>query len=146
MYIKSSICGIQHTCINFLIFRIITKIECWPVFKQEPLKGICTHFFVDIEVGEFILDDHANDAQHAHDEGVVGYPLPLLEQGRPPAQPVPHIGLGSGRVVVGGALGNGDPLIVIPGAVGLHPDQRYPGLLLAKRTRLPHGSSSPSGS
>ena len=35
-YIKSSICGIQHTCINFLIFLIITKIECWPVFKQDP--------------------------------------------------------------------------------------------------------------
>ena len=29
-------CGIQHTCINFLIFHIITKIECWPVFKQDP--------------------------------------------------------------------------------------------------------------
>ena len=36
MNIKSSICGIQHTCINFLIFLIITKIECWPVFKQDP--------------------------------------------------------------------------------------------------------------
>ena len=33
MYIKTSIFGIQHTCINFLI---ITKIECWPVFKQDP--------------------------------------------------------------------------------------------------------------
>ena len=37
MNIKSSICGIQHTCINFLIFLIITKIDCWPVFKQDPL-------------------------------------------------------------------------------------------------------------
>ena len=38
---KSSICGIQHTCfIFFLIFLIITKIECWPVFKQEPI-GMC---------------------------------------------------------------------------------------------------------
>ena len=36
MNIKSSICGIQHTCINFLIFLIITKIECWPLFKQDP--------------------------------------------------------------------------------------------------------------
>ena len=36
MNIKSSICGIQHTCINFLIFLIITKIDCWPVFKQDP--------------------------------------------------------------------------------------------------------------
>ena len=36
MNIKSSICGIQHTCINFLIFLIIPKIECWPVFKQDP--------------------------------------------------------------------------------------------------------------
>ena len=38
MNIKSSICGIQHTCINFLIFPIITKIDCWPVFKQDPLS------------------------------------------------------------------------------------------------------------
>ena len=36
MNIKSSIGGIQHTCINFLISLIITKIECWPVFKQDP--------------------------------------------------------------------------------------------------------------
>ena len=36
MNIKSSICGIQNTCINFLIFLIITKIECWPVFRQDP--------------------------------------------------------------------------------------------------------------
>ena len=28
--------GIQHTCTIFLIFLIITKIECWPVFKQDP--------------------------------------------------------------------------------------------------------------
>ena len=38
MNIKSSICGIQHTCINFLIFLIITKKECWPVFKQDPCE------------------------------------------------------------------------------------------------------------
>ena len=38
MNIKSSICGIQHTCINyFLIFLIITKIYCWPLFKQDPI-------------------------------------------------------------------------------------------------------------
>ena len=37
MYIKLSICGIQHTCsYQFIIFLIITKIECWPVFKQDP--------------------------------------------------------------------------------------------------------------
>ena len=42
MNIKSSICGIQHTCINFLIFLIglITKIECWPVFKQDPIAVV----------------------------------------------------------------------------------------------------------
>ena len=43
MYMKSSICGIQHTCINFFfIFLIITKIECWPVFKQDPLGQLNT--------------------------------------------------------------------------------------------------------
>ena len=42
MSIKSSIGGIQHTCINFLIFLIITKIECWPVFKQDPLDRTTT--------------------------------------------------------------------------------------------------------
>ena len=40
MSIKSSIndVAIQHTCIFFIIIIIfiITKIECWPVFKQDP--------------------------------------------------------------------------------------------------------------
>ena len=46
MNIKSSICGIQHTCINFLIFLIITKIECWPVFKQDPCSlYLCYNFW-----------------------------------------------------------------------------------------------------
>ena len=36
MNIKSSIGGIQHTCINFLIYLIIKKIECWPAFKEDP--------------------------------------------------------------------------------------------------------------
>ena len=29
--------AIQHTRIIFFIFLIITRIECWPVFKQDPL-------------------------------------------------------------------------------------------------------------
>ena len=33
---KSSICGIQHTCINFFYFPYNYKKECWPVFKQDP--------------------------------------------------------------------------------------------------------------
>ena len=48
MNIKSSICGIQHTCIKFLIFLIITKIECWPVFKQDPYMAhiyICRELY-----------------------------------------------------------------------------------------------------
>ena len=28
--------GIQHTYKFFFIFLVITKIQCWPVFKQEP--------------------------------------------------------------------------------------------------------------
>ena len=52
MNIKSSICGIQHTCTNFLIFLIITKIECWPVFKQEPnLHNMflqCSQYFLSM--------------------------------------------------------------------------------------------------
>ena len=39
MYMKSSICGIQHMSQFFFIFLIITKIECWPVFKQDPLDN-----------------------------------------------------------------------------------------------------------
>ena len=46
MNIKSSIGGIQHTCINFLILIIITKIECWPVFKQDPRLN---YFFLMIK-------------------------------------------------------------------------------------------------
>ena len=28
--------GVQDTCIVF--FLIITKIECWPIFKQDPVS------------------------------------------------------------------------------------------------------------
>ena len=65
MNIKSSICGIQHTCINFLIFLIglITKIECWPVIKQDPrIIYTCSHldrffffFLVCLSVIEIIF-------------------------------------------------------------------------------------------
>ena len=40
MSIKSSMnkVGIQYTCgLLFFIFLVITKIECWPVFKQDPV-------------------------------------------------------------------------------------------------------------
>ena len=26
---------------QFLIFLIITKIECWPLFKQDPMNRLC---------------------------------------------------------------------------------------------------------
>ena len=43
--------GIQHTYIILFIFLIITKIECWPVFKQEPSvmaeRRVCTDLYPD---------------------------------------------------------------------------------------------------
>ena len=44
--------GIQHTYIILFIFIIITKIECLPVFKQEPSDvkyGSVAHFYTMAE-------------------------------------------------------------------------------------------------
>ena len=51
MSIKLSInkVAIQHTCIVFFIFLIITKIKCWPVFKQDPDFGILIWKHVDTQ-------------------------------------------------------------------------------------------------
>ena len=39
MSIKSSINKVSNIrVLFFFIFLIITKIECWPVFKQDPLS------------------------------------------------------------------------------------------------------------
>ena len=37
--------GIQYTCIFFIF--IVTKIECWPVFKQDPING---YSFLELEL------------------------------------------------------------------------------------------------
>ncbi len=47
-----------------------------------------THLSVDPGGGELVLDDHDDDAEHAHDERVVADPLPLLEQRLPTTQAV----------------------------------------------------------
>ena len=44
---------IQHICIFFIIIIIITKIECWPVFKQDPL--LLTASQVSGEEGDSLL-------------------------------------------------------------------------------------------
>ena len=36
MSIKSSINNVSNILVFFIIIIIITKIECWPVFKQDP--------------------------------------------------------------------------------------------------------------
>ena len=40
--IKSSINDVSNVLVFFIIIIIITKIECWPVFKQEPNWNGCS--------------------------------------------------------------------------------------------------------
>ena len=36
MYVKSSINKVSSIRVLFFIYLIFTKIECWPIFKQDP--------------------------------------------------------------------------------------------------------------
>ena len=38
MSVKSSINKVSSIRVLFFIFLIFTKIECWPIFKQDPRK------------------------------------------------------------------------------------------------------------
>ena len=62
MSIKSSlnkVSNIRVLLLNFLIFLIIiTKRECWPVFKQDPTKSNC---LTDGYRGETILEKKGRD-------------------------------------------------------------------------------------
>lgn len=59
--------------------------------KRNVNCRVQTHFSVDTSAGEFVLDDHDDDAEHSHDEGVVADPFAFLEQRFPPAQPVADV-------------------------------------------------------
>ena len=48
---------------------------------------------VDTRRGQLVLTDHDEDAKHAHDEGVVTDPFPLLEKGFPPAQTMRQVAM-----------------------------------------------------
>lgn len=48
-----------------------------------------THLVVDVGGRQFILQHHARDAEHGHDQGIVGHPLPLLEERLPAPEAVP---------------------------------------------------------
>ena len=39
MSVKSSINKVSSIRVLFFIFPIFTKIECWPIFKQDPSGG-----------------------------------------------------------------------------------------------------------
>lgn len=39
-----------------------------------------THFGVHSGAAEFIFDHHDDNAEHAHDQGIVTDPLPFFEQ------------------------------------------------------------------
>ena len=40
MSIKSSLNKVSNIHVLLLIFLVITERECWPVFKQDPLKDL----------------------------------------------------------------------------------------------------------
>ena len=52
-----------------------------------------TYFGVDAGAGQFILQDHDNDAEHADDQSIVADPFALLEEGFPAAESVADVGL-----------------------------------------------------
>ena len=52
-----------------------------------------SYFSVDTSTGQFILEHHDDDTEHADNEGVVADPFPLLKKRFPPTQSVAHVGL-----------------------------------------------------
>jgi len=50
-----------------------------------------SYLCVDSGGGEFVFTNHDQDAEHAHDEGVIADPFPLLEQRLPTTQTVREI-------------------------------------------------------
>ena len=50
-----------------------------------------SYLCVDSGGGKFVFTDHDQDAEHAHDEGVIADPFPLLEQGLPATQTMREI-------------------------------------------------------
>jgi len=85
-----------------------------------------THLVVNAGAAEFVLDDHNDDAEHAHDEGIVADALALLEQGLPPAQPVADV-----RLVLGPGPDAAPPGLTLLGATaaGQHPLVHVTGIL-----------------
>lgn len=94
-----------------------------------------THLGVDAGAGQFVLDDHDDDAEHAHDEGVVADTFPLLEQGLPSAQPVADVGLvlGAGPDAAGWALqlatGDEPAVLHVPWVLGVDANKGDAGVL-----------------
>ncbi|CAN7988451.1 unnamed protein product, partial [Ixodes pacificus] len=100
---------------------------------------------VDVRCGELVLDDHHDDAEEGHDQGVVADALPLLEERLATAQPVAHRGLveapagsaaassGARHTQRGGrptrtagrpTLALEEPPQIVGAGVRVHPDQR----------------------
>lgn len=113
-------------------------------FHTEIFK-IVTDLGVDTGAGQFVLDDHDDDAEHAHDEGVVADAFPLLEQGLPPAEPVADVGfvLGAGPYAAGGALHltPGEHAVLhVPWVLGVDANQGDAGVLAG----TPAAATAPS--
>lgn len=58
---------------------------------NRRLTILQAHLGIDTGAGQFVLDDHHDDSEHPHDEGVVADAFPLLEKGLPPAEPVADV-------------------------------------------------------
>lgn len=60
---------------------------------NDPLHIVVllAHLGVDAGAAQLVLDDHDDDAEHAHDQSVVADPLPFFKQGLPPSQSVPDV-------------------------------------------------------
>lgn len=101
------------------------------------------HLGVNAGAGQLVLDDHDDDAEHAHHEGVVADALALLEQGLPPAQPVADVGLvlgsgldaaAAGLALEGPAAAGQHALVHVTGILGVDTHEGDAGVLAGTGT------------
>jgi len=93
---------------------------------------------VNTGAGQFVFDDHHDDAEHAHDEGIVADAFALLEEGLPSAEPVADVRLvlgpgpdaaTAGLALQGAAAAGQHALIHVTGIFGVDAHEGDAGVL-----------------
>lgn len=100
--------------------------------------AVDAYLAVNAGAGQFVFDDHHDDAEHAHHEGVVADALALLEEGLPPAQPVADVRLvlgpgpdaaTAGLALQGAAAAGQHALVHVTGILGVDAHEGDAGIL-----------------